>query len=62
MGEEGDQGDYSNDVESIALLECEGLSVDNLGQIEALQYKYEEIKSQLPGEHVYPLNYSQFFH
>ena len=51
-GEDGEQVDYSIDAEC-TLLDCEGVSVDNLGQMEALQYKYEEMKSQLPGKHIF---------
>jgi len=50
--EDGEQVDYSIDAEC-TLLDCEGVSLDNLGHIEALQYKYEEMKSQLPGKHTF---------
>lgn len=52
MEEEIDVGDALNETES-RLTECDGLSVDNLGDIDILHSKYEEIKAQLPGTFTY---------
>lgn len=46
--EEVDMGDPLNDNEC-RLIECEGLSMNNLGDIDLLNSKYEEIKTQIPG-------------
>lgn len=50
LEEEVDVGEAGNYDES-RLIECDGFSMNNLGDIDLLNAKYEEIKSQLPGLH-----------
>lgn len=55
LEEEIDIGDTGNENES-RLIECEGLSMNNLGDIDLLNAKYDEIKAQLPG-HIHYYNF-----
>ncbi len=48
QSEEEVEMDPLNDNEC-RLIECDGLSMNNLGDIDLLNSKYEEIKTQIPG-------------
>ncbi|KAI9552179.1 hypothetical protein GHT06_022516 [Daphnia sinensis] len=48
LEEEVDHGNMLNDYEC-RLIDCEGLSMNNLRDIDMLHTKYEEVKTNLPG-------------
>ena len=57
--EEVDMGDPLTENEC-RLIDCDGLSMNNLGDIDLLSTKYEEIKAQIPGTK-YNTNVSIFY-